>query len=471
MSDGKTLFDKIWDSHVIATLGSGLALMHIDRTFIHDLSGDRSLGEMERLGLKVRNPELCFATPDHAISSEPGRDDASTEISARVMPVFREKCRTQGITLFDIKDDQQGIVHVIGPELGLTLPGVTLVCGDSHTCTHGGLGSLAWGIGSSELNHVLTTQSFIGEKPKTLRVRFEGKLQEDVSAKDMILYLISQHGADAGNGYAVEYAGSTIRNLSVEERMTICNLSIEMGAKMGQVAPDDTTYDYLFDRRYAPKGELWEKALAYWKTLSSDESAGFDKEIEIEVSHITPQISWGTSPAHTVGVTDSIPDPTQTTDLNLKTGWEKALHYMDLKPGQPIEGLPIDRVFIGSCTNSRISDLKVAAQVVAGYRVAPHIEAWVVPGSQQVKREAEQLGLDTVFKEAGFQWREPGCSRCVAANGEYVEAGKRCVSTSNRNFVGRQGPGARTHLAGPAMAACAALTGKITDIRKFRRAS
>jgi 3-isopropylmalate/(R)-2-methylmalate dehydratase large subunit len=461
----KTLFDKIWDQHIVAELPGGYQLIHIDRHLLHDLSGPGSLRAMEKKGLRVRNPELSWATPDHCVSTASPRDDASTDSGARLIPILRSRCTAEGIKLFDVNDPEQGIVHVIGPESGLSLPGATIVCGDSHTCTHGGLGALAWGIGSSELNHVLATQTVIEKKPKTLRVLFEGKAGTAIFAKDMILALIGKFGADLGVGYAVEYAGQVIESQSIEERLTICNLSIELGAKMGQVAPDDTTFQYLAGRPFAPVAENWDRAVNSWQQLQSDAESAFDKEVSLEISDLAPQITWGISPAHTIAIDGHIPDPATESSFAVRTGFENALEYMDLQPNTPILGLPVQRVFIGSCTNSRLSDLQSAAALIGGNKVAAGVRAWVVPGSQRVKREAESLGLHNRFRQAGFEWREPGCSMCVATNGEYVESGARCISTSNRNFVGRQGPGARTHLASPATAAASALTGRITDPR------
>jgi len=463
----RTLFDKIWDAHVVERLGGGLDLLHVDRTLLHDLSGTRSLQAMEERGLQVRNPELTFATPDHAISTEPGRRDDSNEIGARLVPALRRLSREQRVAFFDFDDPRMGIVHVIGPELGLTLPGTIVVCGDSHTCTHGGVGALAWGIGNSELTHVLATQCLIERRPEQLRVRFDGRPGPGVEPKDMILHVIGRIGAAGGSGHVVEYAGSAIEALDIEGRMTICNLSIEMGAKMGLIAPDDTTFDYVAGRPLAPQGAMWDAAITAWRQLPGDDGAGFDKEVSIDAGTIAPQITWGTSPEQTVAVDQAVPDPDREDDPTRRQAMHQALDYMDLKPGTPLDGLKIDRVFIGSCTNSRLSDLRRAAAVARDQRVAPHVAAWVVPGSHSVKREAEAEGLDRVFIDAGFEWREPGCSMCVAANGETVAAGQRCVSTSNRNFVGRQGPGARTHLAGPAMAAAAAIAGHVTDVRRL----
>lgn len=463
----KTLLDKIWDQHVVTDLGGGYQLLHIDRHLLHDLSGPASLRAIQSRGISVRNPELSFATPDHCVSSLPNRDDQTTDLGARLIPTLRERCEAEDITLFDLDSPDQGIVHVIGPQLGLTLPGVTLVCGDSHTCTHGAFGALAWGIGSSELNHVLATQCVIEQKPKKLRVNFTGALSDGVTAKDMILYVIGNFGADLGSGHATEFAGDGITRLTIEERMTLCNLSIEMGSKIGMIAPDEETFCYLEGRPFAPKGDRWQQAIVHWKRLHTDPDAIFDKEVDVDVSDISPQVTWGISPEHTIGIDDVIPDPAHAPDSSTASAWRQACEYMDVRPGEPIKALPIDRVFIGSCTNSRLSDLEAAAAVAKRGKVATGVTAWVVPGSKHVKREAEARGLDNIFRDAGFEWREPGCSQCVATNGEYVQSGQRCISTSNRNFVGRQGPGARTHLASPAMAALAAITGKIGDVREM----
>jgi len=462
-----TMFDRIWAAHVVATLGGGFDLLHVDRHLLHDLSGPSALGALRAKNLAVRNPELTFATPDHGVSTLPGRDEESSPIGARLVPALRHACREADIRLFDIDDPAQGIVHVIGPELGLTLPGIMLVCGDSHTCTHGGLGAVAWGIGSTEITHVLATQTIIQQRPRTLRISFEGALGAGVEPKDLILHAIATLGAAAGSGHAVEFAGPATRALSVEGRMTLCNLSIEMGAKIGVVAPDETTFTYLEGRPFAPRGMLWEQALADWRTLPSDPDARFDRDETLDASAVAPQVSWGTSPEHTIGVDGRVPDPECAPDAAHRKAWIDALAYMDLEPGRPIEDVPIDQVFIGSCANGRLSDLRAAASVVRDRRVAPRVTAWVVPGSRAVKRAAEAEGLAQVFRDAGFEWREPGCSACSATNGETVPAGQRCVSTSNRNFVGRQGPGARTHLTSPAMAAAAAVTGAITDVRKL----
>ena len=462
---GQTLFDKVWDQHVVADLGDGYALLHVDRHLLHDLGGGRAVLDIAEKGYRLRNPGLTFATPDHAISSTPGRADTSA-VGRRLLDDLRNLSKQHGVRLFDVGEPGQGIVHVIGPELGLSLPGALIVCGDSHTCTHGGVGALAFGIGTSEVTHVLATQCLVQRRPKRLRVRFEGARGPGVTPKDMILYLIGKIGAAGGTGCAVEYAGAAVRALEIEGRLTLCNLSIELGAKIGMVAPDDKTYGFLADRPFAPKGALWDQALAHWRTLRSDDDATFDREEQVDVGKIAPQITWGTSPEMVIAVDQRIPDPASVADSGKRRAMEAALDYMGLAPGAPIAGTKIDWVFIGSCTNSRISDLRAAAEVAKRGRVAAHVRAWVVPGSENVKRQAEAEGLDRVFTAAGFEWRDPGCSMCLAANGETVPRGQRSVSTSNRNFVGRQGPGARTHLAGPGMAAAAALAGAITDVRR-----
>ncbi len=461
---GRTLFDKIWDEHVVADLGDDYALLHIDRHLLHDLGGPRGLLDLKERGLSVRDPGLTFATPDHAISSTPGRADTSA-VGSRLLRELRAETAAAGIRLFDVGESGQGIVHVIGPELGLSLPGALIVCGDSHTCTHGGMGALAFGIGSSELAHVLATQCLVQRRPQRLRVSFEGARAAGVTPKDMILYLIGRIGAAGGTGYAVEYAGPAISALDIEGRLTLCNLSIELGAKIGMIAPDDTTFAYLAGRRFAPAGALWDQAVAHWRNLPSDEDATFDREVTIDTAAIAPQVTWGTSPEQVIAISDRVPDPAGIEDSARRRQAEAALDYMGLTPGMPIAGTRIDVVFIGSCTNSRLSDLRAAAAVARRGKVAPNVRAWVVPGSEAVKRAAETEGLDRIFTAAGFEWRDPGCSMCVAANGETVPPGQRSISTSNRNFVGRQGPGARTHLVSPAMAAAAALVGAITDVR------
>src|SRR6478752_4341920 len=464
----RTLLAKIWDQHVIARVSDDTDLLHVDRHLLHDLGGSRGLLDLKSRNLGVHSPELTFATPDHAISTARGRAGTS-KIGQELLATLRVETSASGIQLFDIDQPGQGIVHVIGPELGLSLPGCTIVCGDSHTCTHGGLGALAFGIGSSELTHVLATQALIQRRPQTMRVTFEGTLPTGVTAKDMILALIGQIGAAGGTGHAVEYAGSAIRDLPIEGRLTICNLSIELGAKMGMIAPDEKTFEYLRGRPYAPQGAMWDQAVAAWRKLPSDPDAVFDREVVIDVEKIIPQVTWGISPEHVVGVDGQVPDPSEIDDPARRAAIETALDYMGLVPGAPIAGTPVDWVFIGSCTNSRLSDLRAAAEIARGRKVASGVRAWVVPGSETVKRDAVAEGLDKIFIDAGFEWREPGCSMCLAANGEVVAPGQRSVSTSNRNFVGRQGPRARTHLASPASAAAAAIAGAIADVRTLER--
>jgi 3-isopropylmalate/(R)-2-methylmalate dehydratase large subunit len=453
---GRTLFDKVWDLHVVEELGDGMQLLFVDRHVIHELSGYRGQQEIAKRGLKMRNPELALGSFDHVVSTAPGARGGNNANAERIIAGFRAESRAAGIRLLDIGEDGQGIVHVIGPETGFTIPGALLVCGDSHTCTHGALGAAAFGIGTTELVHVLATQTIVQQKPKTMRVDFRGVPAQGVTAKDMILALIGKLGTAGGMGYALEYAGEAIRSLDMEGRMTVCNLSIELGAKIGMVAPDEKTYAFLEGRRLAPGGALREQALVHWRTLPSDANAKFDAEHAIDCASLAPQVTWGTSPEDVIGVDGTIPDAKP-----------EALAYMGLEAGKRIAGTKVDRVFIGSCTNSRLPDLRAAAAIAKGRKVAKHVEAWVVPGSWRVKQDAEAEGLHEVFKAAGFQWREAGCSMCVAANGDYVPPLERCVSTSNRNFVGRQGPQARTHLASPAMAAAAAIAGEIVDVRGF----
>ena len=458
----RTLFDKLWDSHVIAHLASGIDLLQVDRHLLHELTGVEAVRVMEKRSLAVDSPRQTFATIDHVISTQPGRRAGDADWSTEMVEAMRAQMAHHTIPIFDIgARGQQGIVHVIGPELGLSLPGTLLVCADSHTCTHGAMGSLAFGIGSTEVVHVLATQTIRQKRPKTMRVRFNGSLREGVGAKDMILYLIGHVGAAGGTGYAVEYAGDAVSALSIESRLTLCNLTIEMGSKFGLVAPDDTTFAYLRGRPHAPQGDAFERAVADWRALAGDDGARFDREIDIDAADIGVHVTWGTSPEHVVSLDQRVPDPDSVADAGKRGAWRNALDYMGVKPGQHLSELSIDRVFIGSCTNSRIEDLRAAARVVNGAHVAPNVKAWVVPGSLTVARQAHEEGLDAVFAKAGFEWREPGCSMCVGANGDIAAPGERCVSTSNRNFIGRQGPGARTHLASPAVAAASALAGHI----------
>jgi 3-isopropylmalate/(R)-2-methylmalate dehydratase large subunit len=463
----RTLFEKIWDAHVVRDLGDGWALLHVDRHLLHDLSGPPALAKIAKRGLAVRNPELTFAVPDHAVSSAPGRVATTFELGGRLHGTLKKHSQASGIRFFDLGQKGQGIVHVMGPELGLVLPGVTLICGDSHTCTNGALGALAFGVGNSESAHALATQTLRQQKPRLMRVRFEGELATGVTPKDLILHLIGKIGAAAGSGCAIEYAGSAIRAMPIEGRLTICNLSVELGAKYGLIAPDETTFRYLENKPFAPQGSAFDRAVEHWRTLFTDQGAQFDREEVVDVADVAPTITWGTSPEHTVAIDGVVPSPDDQRDPEGRKAVSAALDYMGLAGGQPIAGTRVDWVFIGSCTNSRLSDLRAAAVLARGRHVADSVTAWVVPGSEQVKRDAEAEGLDAIFRDAGFQWREPGCSLCVAANGERVPPGARAVSTSNRNFVGRQGPGARTHLASPAMAVAAAITGQLSDVRKL----
>lgn len=463
----RTLFEKIWDAHVVRDLGGGWALLHIDRHLLHDLSGPPALAELARRKLGVRNPELTFAVADHAVSSAPGRTAQTFELGGRLYGALRKLAADNGIRFFDLGHKGQGIVHVMGPELGLVLPGVTLICGDSHTCTNGALGALAFGVGNSESAHALATQTLRQQKPKHMRMRFEGKAGQGVTAKDFILHLIGRIGAAAAAGSALEYAGSAIRAMPIEGRLTICNLSVELGAKYGLIAPDENTFEYLRERPFAPLGEMFDRAVEHWSTLFTDADARFDREELIDAATIAPTITWGTSPEHAIPIDGMVPSPEAQPDPDVRKAFAAALDYMGLEAGKPIAGTRVEWIFIGSCANSRLSDLREAAALVRGRRVASGVTAWVVPGSEQVKRDGEAEGLDKVFREAGFEWREPGCSLCVVANGERVPPGARAVSTSNRNFVGRQGPGARTHLASPAMAVAAAISGRLCDVRKL----
>lgn len=464
----RTMLDKIWDDHVVSHVGSDVFLIHIDRHILQESACAQAFAGLRERGLPVRHPELCFATVDHVVSTMPGRTDETYAEGTELVRQIRLDAAHAGIRLFDIDDPRQGIVHVVSPEQGIALPGTTLVCADSHTPTSGGLGALAFGIGTSETEHVLATQMLLQRKPKTMRINLEGMLSPGLFAKDMVLHLIRQVGITAGKGYAVEYAGSAMRARSIEERMTICNMSIELGAKYGFVAPDDATFQYISGRPFAPRGAHWDKALTYWRSLPSDDIAIFDREVTIDCARLAPQITWGTTPEETIGIDERIPDPVDASGGARSAAIERALRYQGLQPGQSLEGLPIGVAFIGSCTNSRLSDLEAAASVVRGRHVAEGVRALVVPGSTQVRRAAEAKGLARIFTDAGFEWREAGCSMCVSINDDIVPPGVRCMATSNRNFENRQGPGARTHLASPAMVAAAAIHGSITDVRKLR---
>jgi 3-isopropylmalate/(R)-2-methylmalate dehydratase large subunit len=460
-----TLLDKIWTAHSIIVRPDGFTLLHIDRHLVHDGSSN-AFRKLKERGLAVARPDRTFATPDHYVSTL-GREPASINEPHRRSMVedLDANAKASGVTLFGLSDRRQGIVHVVGPEQGLSQPGMVMVCGDSHTATHGALGALAFGVGASEVAHVLATQALWQSKPKNMRIRVDGTLAAGVHAKDVILAIIARIGAAGGTGHVIEYAGTTIRALSVEGRLTVCNMSIEAGARAGMVAPDDTTFEYLGGRPYAPKGADWDKALAHWRALPSDPDATFNREVSLDAAEIAPMVTWGTSPEAAAPITGRVPDPAAVTDATRRDNMERALAYMDLKPGTPLSDIAIDRVFLGSCTNSRIEDLRVAAKLADGRRAV--IPAMVVPGSGLVKAQAEAEGLDLIFKRAGFEWREAGCSMCVGMNGDLVAPGERCASTSNRNFVGRQGKGARTHLVSPAMAVAAAVAGKLTDVRQI----
>jgi 3-isopropylmalate/(R)-2-methylmalate dehydratase large subunit len=464
----KTLFEKVWEQHVVAEPKGEPTLIYIDLQLLHEVTSPQAFEGLRLAGRKVRRPDRCIATVDHNVPTTiEGRLHIVDQIAATQIETLRKNCVDFGVELYDVGSREQGIVHVIGPELGITKPGMTIVCGDSHTSTHGAFGALAFGIGTSEVEHVLATQTLPQSKPKTFRISVEGELPRGVTAKDIILAIIGKIGTDGATGCVIEYAGSAIRALSMEGRMTICNMSIEAGARAGMIAPDETTFAYLEGRRFSPKGEAWTAAVAEWSKLPSDHGAKFDRELVIEATTLVPYVSWGTSPGMVAPITATIPDPAATKDEQERKGLERALEYMALKPGTPLADVEIDRVFIGSCTNSRIEDLRAAARIAAGYKVSTHVSAMVVPGSQQVKAQAEKEGLDRVFKDAGFDWREPGCSMCLGMNPDILSPGERCASTSNRNFEGRQGRGGRTHLVSPEMAAAAAIAGHFVDIRNW----
>jgi 3-isopropylmalate/(R)-2-methylmalate dehydratase large subunit len=458
-----TLFEKIWRDHVVVTQDEA-ALLYVDRNFVHEGSF-HAFENLWHAGRTVRRPRQTFGFADHYVpTKDRGRAIADPEVR-NMVELFDANTARAGIESYNLADSRQGIVHVVGPELGLTQPGLVIVCGDSHTSTHGALGALAFGIGASELEHVLSTQTIWQKPPRTMRITVEGPRPPHVSAKDVILGIIAHIGAGGAVGHVVEYAGSTIRALTVAERLTVCNMSIEAGARAGMVAPDDTTYAFLHGRPHAPKGKEWDAALAAWQALASDPDARFDREVALDAARLAPTVTWGTSPEDALPITDRVPDPAAARDPARRAAIERALAYMGLTPGTALTEIAVDRVFIGSCTNSRLDDLRAAAAVARGRRAV--VPTLVVPGSQQVKRDAEAEGLDRVFTAAGFEWREPGCSMCVGMNGDLVAAGERCASTSNRNFEGRQGKGARTHLMGPAMAAAAAVTGRLTDVRRL----
>jgi 3-isopropylmalate/(R)-2-methylmalate dehydratase large subunit len=463
----KTLYDKLWDSHLVRQGEGGSALIYIDRHLIHEVTSPQAFEGLRLAGRKPWRTDSILAVPDHNVPTTDRMLGISDPISRLQVETLDQNCAELGITEFLMNDPRQGIVHIIGPEQGATLPGMTVVCGDSHTSTHGAFGALAFGIGTSDVEHVLATQCLILKKSRNLEIRVDGQLAAGVAAKDVVLAIIGKVGTAGGTGFAIEFSGSTLRDMSMEGRMTVCNMAIEAGARSGMVAVDDTTINYLAGRPYAPKGELWDRAIENWRELHSDPNAQFDRTITLDAGHILPQVTWGTSPEMVVSIEDVIPDPDNETDSVKREGMRHALAYMDLKPGTAITDIRPDHVFIGSCTNARIEDLRAAAAAIRGRKIAPGIkQALVVPGSGLVKRQAEAEGLDRVFTDAGFDWREPGCSMCLAMNADRLAPGDRCASTSNRNFEGRQGQGGRTHLVSPAMAAAAAVTGHFTDIRR-----
>jgi 3-isopropylmalate/(R)-2-methylmalate dehydratase large subunit len=467
MMEPRTLFQKIWDDHLVCEPAGRSPLLYVDLHLVHEVTSPQAFEGLRSTGRTVRQPLRTIATVDHNVPTEPRGTPLTDPIAARQIEALQQNCEEFGVPLFDMDSPEQGIVHVIGPELGLTRPGMTIVCGDSHTSTHGAFGALAFGIGTSEVEHVLATQTLPQRKPKTMLIEVRSQLAEGVTAKDLILGIIGLIGTDGATGYVVEYAGEAVRALSMEARMTLCNMSIEAGARAGMVAPDETTCAYVQGRRFAPKAEEWGNAVAYWQTLPSDPGAVYDKVVEIDASTLAPFVTWGTSPGMVVPVTDRVPQLNDFgTDADRRSA-ERMFEYMALRPGTPVEEIDVDRVFIGSCTNSRLEDLRAAARVAKGYRVSSKVRAMVVPGSQAVKRAAEQEGLDKVFRDAGFEWRESGCSMCLGMNPDILQPGERCASTSNRNFEGRQGRGGRTHLVSPMMAAAAAITGHFTDIRRW----
>ncbi|MBM7563482.1 3-isopropylmalate dehydratase large subunit [Paenibacillus sacheonensis] len=463
----RTMFEKIWDNHVIQSEAGKPSIIYIDLQLVHEVTSPQAFEGLRLTGRKVRRPDLTFATMDHNVPTK-DRFNITDPISKQQIDTLTQNCKDFGVTLFDLDSIDQGVVHVMGPELGLTHPGKTIVCGDSHTSTHGAFGALAFGIGTSEVEHVLATQCLQQSKAKTMEVRFNGKRKPGVTAKDMILGVIAQYGTDFGTGYVMEFTGEAISSLSMEERMTVCNMSIEAGARAGLIAPDATTFNYLRGREYAPQGDAFDRAVAVWQELATDEGAVFDTVVEFDVDALIPQVTWGTSPGMGTDITKNVPVPAELPTENERKAAEKALEYMGLEPGTPMNQIDIDYVFIGSCTNGRIEDLRAAAEIARGYQVSDRVTAIVVPGSGRVKIQAEKEGLDKVFTEAGFEWRDAGCSMCLAMNPDVLEPGQRCASTSNRNFEGRQGRGGRTHLVSPAMAAAAAIMGKFTDVRDWK---
>jgi 3-isopropylmalate/(R)-2-methylmalate dehydratase large subunit len=473
-SKPRTLYEKIWDDHVVETREDGTSLIYIDRHLVHEVTSPQAFEALRLAGRPVRRPELTLAVPDHNLPTTARRDANGAKVpiadpqSAAQLAALERNAPDFGIRYIGDADKEQGIVHVVGPEQGFSLPGTTIVCGDSHTASHGGLGALAFGIGTSEVEHVLATQTLLLQQSKSMEVRVEGELGPGISAKDLILHIIGVIGAAGGSGYVIEYRGGVFEAMSVEERLTVCNMSIEAGARAGLIAPDETVFRYLKGRPMAPKGEAWDEAVAYWRTLHTDKGAVFAKSVTINAADVAPTVTWGTSPEDVVAITDTVPSPDSFADESKRQAAQKSLDYMGLEAGTAMQDVTVENIFIGSCTNSRIEDLRAAASVLKGRRKADNVRwAIVVPGSGLVKAMAEEEGLDRIFTEAGFEWREPGCSACLGMNPDKVPAGERCASTSNRNFVGRQGPGARTHLVSPAMAAAAAVTGKLTDVREL----
>jgi 3-isopropylmalate/(R)-2-methylmalate dehydratase large subunit len=463
------MFEKVWQSHVVAEPAGEPTILYIDLQLVHEVTSPQAFDGLRLAGRKLRRPDRHIATVDHNVPTTSAHDRLviADQVSAAQVNALRKNCAEFGVEFFDVQDANQGIVHMIGPELGATKPGMTIVCGDSHTSTHGAFGALAFGIGTSEVEHVMATQTLPQSKPKTFRINVEGELPYGVTAKDIILDIIGRIGTDGATGYVIEYAGSAIRALSMEGRMTICNMSIEAGARAGMIAPDETTFAYLKGRRFSPKGEAWDRAVEHWRSLVTDPGATFDRELTIDATKLVPTVTWGTSPGMVTTIDGTVPSPEDApTEADTKS-FTRALEYMDLKPGTKLEDIKVDAVFLGSCTNARIEDLRAAAKVVRGHHVATTVRAMVVPGSQKVKHQAEEEGLDLIFKSAGFEWREPGCSMCLGMNPDILQPGERCASTSNRNFEGRQGRGGRTHLLSPEMAAAAAITGHLTDIRKW----
>jgi 3-isopropylmalate/(R)-2-methylmalate dehydratase large subunit len=463
----RTLFEKVWDAHVVHQFAEGPALLYVDLHLVHEVTSPQAFEGLRLAGRRVRRPDLTVATVDHNVPTGDRSLPIGDPIAARQLAALGQNARDFGVELFDLASPQQGIVHVIGPELGLTRPGMVIACGDSHTSTHGAFGALALGIGTSEVEHVLATQCLVWSRPQTMEARFTGMLAPGVTAKDLILAFIGRIGTAGATGHVLEYTGDAIQALSMEERMTVCNMSIEAGARAGMIAPDETTFAYVAGRPRAPTGATWTRAVAAWRELRTDPGATFTARVSVDASAVAPQVTWGTSPGMVSDVTGRVPSPADFATESERRAAERALEYMGLAPGTPLEGLPIDRVFLGSCTNARIDDLRAAARVVRGRRVAPRVRAMVVPGSQQVKAQAEQEGLDRVFREAGFEWRNAGCSMCLGMNADALSSGERCASTSNRNFEGRQGRGGRTHLMSPPMAAAAAIAGQLVDVREW----